>query len=310
VRAAIVLVLCAACIEVSPEHHCTMDGDCNTSKTTGRCEPTGHCSFLDVDHCGDQGFRYDERSGAHAGVCVTRAPLLVPVDFTADTVTSSCGAAGARDTQVEIISTTDQVLIADTIGVATTLALRDGPCPSVDPAELGCSATPCGAQPYGQLIATLDAGHLYCLIVEESAPNAVTASFELRVLLAGTLATPLATPTGDLAGNTCGQPPTSPSSCGPPASTPAAAFLLPLCGGNAVLRATVDPAAQPAPLDAVVSLREALPTGAEVDCANDATDVETLTSVPLTGPGVYWLMVSGATTDCGPFSLSYAVTPN
>ena len=304
---AAVVVLLAGCLDVSDVHHCMRDEDCVSGDLQGRCEPTTLCSFPDTERCGE-GFRYGDRSGASAGTCVTRGPAAFPIELASDSTTTSCGMPGARDTVIEIISTVDQVLLVEA-GARVAMALRDGPCPGAQPLEVACNPPSCPGANYGLLAAAVEANRAYCLVVEELVPDSVSA-FSLRVLPAGRFGQPLTVPSGTLppgqgSTTTCGQAGAPEPTCGVP--SPMSAFLLPLCGPGQ-LTAMIDPVDQPSALDAIVSLRETLPSGREVDCKNLSTDAETL-GASLAGPGVYWLMVSAATASCGPFSLTYNVTP-
>lgn len=60
-------VLLVGCSTPLKEYTCAISEDC-VGSTTGRCEPSGHCSFAD-DMCPD-GFRFGEASGSESGVCV------------------------------------------------------------------------------------------------------------------------------------------------------------------------------------------------------------------------------------------------
>jgi hypothetical protein len=59
------------CNSTLEEFRCTEASDCSGSLTTiARCEPSGHCSFLDTS-CLDSGFRFGESSGNESGQCVS-----------------------------------------------------------------------------------------------------------------------------------------------------------------------------------------------------------------------------------------------
>ena len=248
------LALLAGCLDISSEHHCMRDEDCIAGDVQGRCEPTTHCSFPDVERCGD-GYRYDDRSGAGAGTCVVRGPASLPIDLAADTTTTGCAPAGTRDAFIEVLSTADQVLVADATA-AVSISLRDGPCPSVQPAELACQPPSCAGVDRGLVATAVEANRLYCMVVEETVPNGA-APFTLRILPAGRFGQPLTAPSGSLpsgqpATTTCSQPAIPAGSCGP--AGPASAFVMPVCGPSRI-SATVTPGVQATPLDRLAKVR-------------------------------------------------------
>ena len=59
------------CSSTLDEFLCTEASDCsdNPASMGARCEPSGHCSFVDTT-CSDSGFRFGQSSGAESGECV------------------------------------------------------------------------------------------------------------------------------------------------------------------------------------------------------------------------------------------------
>ncbi len=58
------------CKSTLEEFQCTQAADCGDRLTrVARCEPSGHCSFLDAS-CIESGFRFGESSGPSSGECV------------------------------------------------------------------------------------------------------------------------------------------------------------------------------------------------------------------------------------------------
>lgn len=68
---ALSLLVGAGCNSALEEYRCTNSSDCAESLATiARCEPSGHCSFLDTS-CFESGFRFGESSGDESGQCVS-----------------------------------------------------------------------------------------------------------------------------------------------------------------------------------------------------------------------------------------------
>jgi hypothetical protein len=313
--------MAAACVEVSPEHRCASTSDCTLDDAQGRCEPTGNCSFPDAT-CGANGYRYHDRAGVRADICVVPAvdPTgLLPFDLRAasDRTRTSCAPIGAREVMIELDSPAPQLLFVDTPtdnGARPVIAIREGACPGG--AEVGCALDPCGPISYGHLLVGIGPGK-YCAIVEQAEPASDVGAIALRVLPAGrgarVLVDDMATvPPGMPDTSTCDQPPSPPPSCGS-VPAPAAMFVRPRCPGPAQLSFSVDPV-DAGPLDAIVAVHASIPTGVEVNasCKNTASGQlpETVPPVSIPGPDLYWIAVmSTDPNQCGPFSLSYSITP-
>lgn len=309
----LVLALTTGCVDVSP-HRCAVASDCTQVGVSGRCEPTGSCSFPDST-CGQAGFRYHERAGDRAGICVVTAAeptVLDPIelDASADRTQSSCAGAGARDVFVELDVPSPQLLFIDTPianGTRPILALREGSCPGGS--ELACSVASCGPIDYERLLVGVEAGR-YCLVIEEATPGG--GSVQVRILPSGRFGRPLEgtsgiIPAGAPETSTCDQPPNPITSCGSSAGAPSAAFVLPLCPGGRPISVSVDPIEAPAMLDAVIALRQSTPTGTELVCKNDAVNqgAESIPPSPIPGPDLYWIMVTGTGPQCGPFDFTF-----
>ena len=309
-----VFAYAAACVPTAPDHTCSIDTDCINAGVMGRCEATRHCSFPD-DTCGSMGHRYHARAGAQAGVCVVSLggkseTVAVDLRDASDTTQTTCAPPGARDAYIELVSVPmSQLLSIDTPISNAVLALREGACPGSDGSEVGCATSSCTLA-YNRLIETVGPGR-YCLVVEDA--DSSTQPISIRITAAGRNATVLAPPSGSLAPgaetNTCDQPPQGTCLRGP-----SAAFVLPSCPdivGH--LSLTIDPVDDPPSLDAAVTVRRLLPTGPELHpCTNDAAGQapEVVSSIPIGGPDLVWILVSGASTGtCGPYALDYALEP-
>lgn len=69
----LVFLVSGGCNSSLEEYRCSETSDCiNSTTTNGRCEQSGHCSFVDTS-CSETGFRFGESSGGESGQCVSDA---------------------------------------------------------------------------------------------------------------------------------------------------------------------------------------------------------------------------------------------
>ena len=310
-RALLLLVL-PACIDIASEHHCATDEDCGTN---GRCEPSKNCSLRDAT-CGPDGFRYGERAGDRAGICVvaTQLPtdqvMAVDLDAAGDHVTAGCGPAGASDAMFEIRSSDAQVIVFDTAGQGATapalLSLHQGSCPPQGAPVGGLCATPSctNAPAYSRLAVPVPAGS-HCLVVEEAVPSDKT-SVALRVLPAHRGFTEIQP--GVRAGpfNSCtGQPNVTNLPCGMP-NVPEAAFVIGTCPALPMQLSVMVEAAFPA----IASIHDGVPQGQPLACANTPGPGPEALAQPVGGPGPYWILVEGVDpAPCGDFMITVGLAP-
>ncbi len=84
-RLVIAGIMSFACSTPLVEYRCTTDVQCTSEQMVGRCESSGHCSFIDP-RCPGTGFRYGDSAGSESGMCVAAPnadagidPLMPPL---------------------------------------------------------------------------------------------------------------------------------------------------------------------------------------------------------------------------------------
>jgi len=229
---------------------------------------------------------------------------------TSDDVHGTCAPGGARDLSFELTSDVTQTVVFDTdpdtakTTMPVAMSLFDGPCP---PAQMiGCRVGPCPGVPYGNLAATLQAQHTYCLVVEEADPANAGDLVTIRMFTSGRTAVmifdgnPVAMP-----GNTCSgdDPSAPPFSCASGSSAPSSAAVVTVCPGVHHLSGTVQLANPVA-----FSLHAPVPSGPEVACFAAGTSGAIGTPENLPGPQPFWLLMEHASPAvCGGFQLAVTV---
>jgi hypothetical protein len=300
----------AGCVTVAPDHRCTADEQCVLGGVQGRCEDSGACSFPDAS-CGSGGFRYHEHAGDHAGICVVTANTgvelpAIELDGVTGAPRASCALQSAHEAYVELVSPGPQTIYVDTGGsatdVAATLAVFEGSCPPTGN-QVTCGVGACGPGVlFGRAIVDVLPGS-YCLAV-----SAEAGSVALRVLPAGRFA--LQVPTGVATQETtCNQGDGATASCAAQPG-PEAPVIVPMCPGSATLGVTVDPDDGEG-LDAVLSLRQVSPVGADVMCSNVSTGAgPEMIETTIGGPAPYYAVIDRAGgASCGHFAIAITVTP-
>lgn len=283
--------------------------------------PNVGCTVMGFDTCNDG---IDQDCVGGDAICVGNDTAGGAIDATAggtfavdlllardDVSNADCNGDGGRDVFYTISIQSPQVYYFDTFGSDHDTSVRVFPGVSCGLVSAGmtpaCDDDSCGSSA-SQLAFGLPPG-TSCVVIDQNSA-ATTGGLTLHVVPGGLIGTPLGggmqTNTGDTCASANSSQPTFDCDGGNSIAKDIA-YYFKVCP-NQTLQLDATTCAAPTMFDTVLYVHLVGVTD-DLACDDDSTCVSsnvssTLSGVPISGPGLVWLVVDGfGDTDCGPYTL-------
>jgi hypothetical protein len=222
-----------------------------------------------------------------------------------DHTVGTCGnpAGGGRDVYYRFSLPAPEVIYADTFGsnFDTVLRLYSGSCTALA-SQMACVDDRCSSL-QSQLTASLAAG-TYCLIVDQFSAAQTNGWLVLRFVRGGRTGTAITAGTGTRSGDTCSATNVTSPGC-TSSSAPDQAYYFTTCPNDS---RSLNADTCTASYDTALYLRAGHAGSGNLACNDDSCGLQSrLTSVPIAGANLYWLIVDGYAAQCGSYTLSYSM---
>ncbi|MCA9679151.1 MAG: hypothetical protein KC464_29245, partial [Myxococcales bacterium] len=222
---------------------------------------------------------------------------------------TGCGSTGGRDVFYTFTLPAAEVVYLDTFGSSfdSVIRLYQGACTARTSPVCDDDAGVCtGTQ--SQLATQLAAG-TYCVVVDQYSSSQTTGSMVLTFTRGGRTGTKISTASGSQTGDTCTGTDVSDGSCR--ANTaPDVGYFFTVCPSET--RTVGASTCTGTTWDSVLYLRKA-PLTTDLACNDDATGCgsaglqSSFSGASASGPGLFWLIVDGYSSNCGAYTVTYTM---